>query len=116
MIERHPNASPAQKRIRFLYRKIRQCFVAADIQRTHGDGRRMESLQLLAIKLSLLLFTGKAVAKQKTHFSAIKPHTIGTKFLRPLHISRDACISPERDHLAVCGGSRLSRKRRQLLQ
>ena len=54
----------------------------------------MQSLQLLAIQLTLLLLTGKPIAQQKTHLGAIQPDTLSAKLPRPLHIGCNACINP----------------------
>ncbi len=56
--------------------------------------RLAQSLQLLAIQLTLLLLTGKPIAQQKTHLGAIQPDTLSAKLPRSLHIGCNACINP----------------------
>ena len=66
------------KRVGFNDRKVGKGFIAANIQRAHGDGVGRKGFQLLAIDLLLLAFTGKAIFHHKRHFGAIQPHALRT--------------------------------------
>ena len=56
MIQGYPDTAPAQKRVLFLDREVRQRLIAADVQRTHGDRVRGKGFQLLAVVFALFLF------------------------------------------------------------
>ena len=55
MVEGNPDTPPAQERVFLLDREIGQRLVAANIQRTHGNGARREGFELLPVILTLLL-------------------------------------------------------------
>ncbi len=103
VIERHPDAAPAEEGIFFLDGEIRQALVAADIQGSHGHRQRMEGFELFAIDRHLLLLAGEAFLDHEGHFGAIQPNAFGASLLGAHHIGEQPGIDPQRNTVAIGG-------------
>ena len=103
VIERHPDAPPAQERIGLVDREIGQVLVTADIQRAHGDRQRRKAQQLLAIQTRLLLLAGEAITHHERHFGAVEPDPADPRLERRDGIQRQAGIHHQRQNMTIRG-------------
>ena len=94
VVERHANTAPTQKRICFFNRKIRKGFVSTDIQGSHGDISRRESLQMLPVDRFLFLFSWKTIFRHEVNFGSIKTHALRSAIKRFGCIGHQTCIHP----------------------
>ncbi len=103
MIKCDTYAAPPQERIFFTDGEITQRFIAANIQRAHGDRTGRESLKLLAVVLPLLLLGRKALLDHKGHFRAIKPDPLRTVIQGPHNIRHQPGVHQQRYPVAIGG-------------
>ncbi|MCY1433990.1 hypothetical protein D9M71_500340 [compost metagenome] len=106
VIEGDANTAPAEERVVFLDREVRQRLVAADIQAAHGHRQRVEGRQLLAIDRQLLLFTGEALVDHERHFSAVQADAFGATLLGAGDIGEQAGVDPQRHAVTIEGYAR----------
>ena len=101
MVQRHANAAPAQKWVVLLDGKIIQRFIAANIQRAHGDRPGGKGFELVAIDLFLLRLAGKAVTNHKGNFGSIQSDTFGPAIQRTDGIRHQASVDPQGNAVVV---------------
>ena len=106
VVEGHADPAPAQERVVFFDREVRQRLVAANVQAAHGHRLRMEGRQLLAINRQLLFFTREALVDHERHFGAVQTNAFCATLLRTGHIGQQAGVDPQRHAVAVRGDAR----------
>jgi hypothetical protein len=78
LIERNADPAPAEARVLFADRHIRQLFIRADIQRTQGHRFVVKHLQHALILGDLLLFRRETALQHKGNFGAVKADAVDT--------------------------------------
>ncbi len=101
MIQRHPNAAPAKKRVGFFDREVGQCLVTTNIEGAHGDWAGGKHLQLLAVNLLLFALTREAVAHHEGHFGTVQTHAFGSAFETSQGIGQQPGVYPQWNTVAV---------------
>ena len=84
LVQRHADPAPAQKRIIFFDRQIRQWLVATHIESTQGHRLSGITRQHVTVYTKLLFFTGEAAGQHERHFGAVQADTVS--FLSAGHI------------------------------
>ena len=76
LIESNADAAPAEARVLFANRHIRQLFIGADIQRTQGHGLFIKHLQHALILGDLLLFRRETALQHKRDFGPVQADAV----------------------------------------
>ena len=101
MVQRDADTAPAQRRVVFLDREVRQILVAADVQRTHGHRLGGEGFELLAVDLALFFLAWKALAQHERNFRAVQADALGTAILGASNIGHETGVHAQRHGMAV---------------
>eukprot|EP01136_Pigoraptor_vietnamica_P039767 Opistho-1_new@10917 len=101
VVEGDANAAPAEERVVFLDREVRQRLVATNVQGTHGHWLWVKRGQLLAVDRQLFLFTREALVDHERHFGTVQTDAFGPALLRARDVRQQAGVDPERHAVAI---------------